>query len=211
MFSTNDGRSWATVDCGQKVHLIDHGSRLINLKYHRGNSSLVLALVRKGCSGEFECVVHNKLLLSEDGGASFRSIRSFVYNFDWLKHSEYSRTYGSNGIVVTEQDNSTPRSPVFVHQTVGTPKNPDGISVYFSWDFFKAQTRIVQGGYKFWLSKCCLFVENADKKGRRVIYGTEVWENAFNWRPISFEDASIHEFFDLDIIKGLDSFTVGAD
>lgn len=66
----------------------------------------------------------------------------------------------------------------------------------------------MQGGYKFWLSKCCLFVESADKNGRRVVYGTEVWDNAFDWRPISFEDARLHELLDLDIVKGLDSFTV---
>lgn len=109
VFSTNDGRAWATTDCGRRVHLVAQGARLINLKHHPGNASLVLALVRRGCSGEFECVVHNKLLLSEDGGATFRSVRSFVFHFDWVKHADYSRSYGSHGIVVTEQDNSTRR------------------------------------------------------------------------------------------------------
>lgn len=106
IFTTNDGRSFSTVDCGNRVHLISKGARLIDVKYHRGNSSLVLCLVRKKCGGEFECVSHNKLILSEDGGVSFRAIRSFVYHFDWVKQSPFASGYGSIGIVVSEQDNS---------------------------------------------------------------------------------------------------------
>ena len=109
VFSTNDGRAWASPDCGRRVHLLARGARLIDLKHHPGNASLVLALVRRGCAGEFECFVHNKLLLSEDGGASFRGIRSFVFRFDWAKHADFARGYGSHGIVVTEQDNSSRR------------------------------------------------------------------------------------------------------
>lgn len=97
---------------------------------------------------------------------------------------------------------------VFAHQSVVLPKHPTGISIFFSWDFFNTQTLIVEGGFKFWLSQCCLFVESLDKKGERLIYSTEIWENAFNWRKVTFEGEEIRDFTEFEILDRLESFTV---
>ena len=183
-----------------------------NFKFHPSNESLVLGLTRDNCNGNsdsqlkafIDCIPQNKLMLSTDGGVSFRFIRGFVYQFDWLKHADYAENYGNEAIVVTSEDNR------LIKQPEKLPKQPQDVSVYFSWDFFNRETRIVSKGFQYWLSKCCLFVQTVDKKGNKILHSTEVWHNIFNWRPVTFGEDSIQDYFDFGVVKNLKIYTVGA-
>lgn len=90
-------------------------------------------------------------------------------------------------------------------------KGNPGLSVYFSWDLLKTQTKLVNGGYKYWLTKCCLYVETMDKKGKKFIHGTEVASNAFHWKEVKLEGASLQEYNDFSFMKLKKSFTVEKD
>lgn len=208
--TASNGLSWSTQDCFETVRAASHEHRFSKVKFNPSNESLVLALTRDNCEDKdqnqrnsfIECIPQNKLMLSVDGGASFRFIRGFVYQFDWLKHADYAENYGNEAIVVTSPDNRLTRQPEKV------PKQSQDVSVYFSWDFFKRETRIVDKGSHYWLSKCCLFVQTIDKKGAKHLHSTEVWHNIFNWRQVTIGEGSIQDYLDFGIIKNLNIYTV---
>lgn len=150
-----------------------------------------------------ECIPQNQLMLSTDGGVNFRFIRGFVYQFDWLKHADFADNYGNEAIIITAEDNRLAKQPEKL------PKYPQDVSVYFSWDFFNRETRIVDKGSQYWLSKCCLFVQTIDKKGNKFLHSTEVWHNIFNWRQVTLGENSIQDYFEIGIMNNFHIYTVG--
>lgn len=210
----NEGELWAIHKCGnlvQKSQGLRSNERVKQIKWHSAVSDKVLILTKIECNegssdggSSSKCVPHTRLYLSEDGGLNARHIKSYVYQFDWVKHADFGLDAGNFAIVVTEaEDKDIPMAAI-------APKHPQGVSVTFSWDFFKTQTRIVQGGYRYWLTKCCLLAETADKKGNRFLHVTETWNNAFHWHQVSFEGDGVtsNTYSDYSFVPDLKSFEV---
>lgn len=211
MFLSTEGYAWSTSSCGKEVKTMGNGKEFLNLKYHPANASVILALVRKTCDKQGEakdCLTYNNLELSENAGESFRVVKTHVHQFDWLKQGEFVWDAGNSGIIITECDNK------LKSQAPTLPKNPQGVSTYFSWDLFKSQTRIVKNGYKYWLTSCCLFVETTDKLGKKSIHVTETYQNAFHWKGVVLRSEGVigggGEYFDYSIVSMEDEFTVSS-
>lgn len=78
-----DGSSWMTNDCGKTLFVLDNGRKFTSFKFHPHHSKQILAMYRKECKKNSMCVSHNVLTLSEDAGKSWRTIKTFVYDYDW--------------------------------------------------------------------------------------------------------------------------------
>lgn len=103
---------------------------------------------------------------------------------------------------MTKQDDESADQPA----SVG--RNANGVSTYFSWDFFKTENRIITSGYKFWLSKCCIYVEAHDPSGNRLVYTTEVWSNNFHWRRMHLIRNEQEAYIDFHVLNELTCFNV---
>lgn len=182
-----DGQFWLSHDCGSTATEVGQDYLFLKVKFHPATSKTMIALAKSQCnksssSTESEdklCATRTKLLYSEDDGDTFKVLRTQVIQFDWLKSRRYLSAPGVDAIVSTEYDLK------FGPQPTKTPQRPQGVSLYFSWDLFETQTRIVDGGYRYWLSSRTMFVETADRKGRISLHCTEIYQNAFNWRPVN--------------------------
>lgn len=201
IFYSLSGAAWITHDCGRSLHLVDSGKKFLSFKYHPSHMQQILALARKECPTNSICVSHNELLLSEDAGKSWRVITSFVYAYEWGKRAEYAFGLGSNAIFATKQDDKS------YDQGAHSTAAKSGVSTYLSYDFFKTETRLIQKGYKFWLSKCCIYVEAFDPHGNRLVYTSEVWENKFHWKRMKLIRSESDVYTDFHVLHELDSFT----
>lgn len=182
----SEGQLWLSKSCGANATDITSDFIFMKVKFHPASETSILGLAKSDCSkgssskdGEDkQCATKTKLVLSQDAGKTYKVLRTHVLHFDWLKHHSQTIVPGADAIISTEYDLK------FSPQTAKPSQKPQGVSLYFSWDFFETQTRIVDGGYRYWLSSRTLFVETADRKGRISLHATETHQNAFNWRPV---------------------------
>lgn len=202
IFVSLSGASWITNDCGRTVTLMDNGRKFTNFKFHPYHSKQILALHRRECKKSSMCISNNELMLSEDGGKDWRKIKGFVHDYDWGKHADYAYGLGSNAIFITKQDDESSDQP----KLPGRPMK--GVSTYFSWDFFKTETKIIHKGYKFWLSKCCIYVESYSSDGSRLVYTSEIWNNHFHWRRMHLIKHHNEEYNDFKVLTKISSFHV---
>jgi len=118
------------------------------------------------------------------------------------KHAEFAYGLGSNAIFITKQDDESSDQPQH------TGRSMTGVSTYFSWDFFKTESRLIQKGYRFWLSKCCIYVEAFDALGNRLVYTTEIWNNLFHWKRMQLTKQEHDVYSDFHVLNQLSSFNV---
>lgn len=118
------------------------------------------------------------------------------------KSADFAYGLGSNAIFITKQDDeSSDQGHIGSH-------NNHGVSTYFSWDFFKTETRVIYKGYKFWLSKCCIYVEAFDNAGNRLVYTSEVWSNTFHWKRMHLVRNENEAYIDFHVLEDMSSFNV---
>ena len=203
-----DNTSWVTSDCGETLALVGDGKEYSDFKFNPSNSSLVIGLQKFDCkmndsSIKVEgCSSSIKLAISKDGGHTFKVVRENVTDADWVKHSDFRLDLGNQAIISQEIDDSS-------LENIETQTNiPRTASIYFSWDLFATSTQIAEQVNKYWLTKCCLFVEFYADQFSKALQMTDVSQNVFHWLPVTFDGHYSLDLFDFKIVQNLDSFTV---
>ena len=201
IISSDTNNNWVTDNCGQNWYLTADHLNLHTFRYHPHLEGKVLAMSRKTCGAEAStrCKEYNVLYYSEDSGKNWKPIQTHVYKAIWGREARYG--YGINplSIFIIRQENKKRSQP----ERMSHYSKVAQTSVYFSDDLFNRTRKVVSGGFRMMVSRCCLFVQKPTIQSTKILV-SEVWNNHFRWLNVNLlEDES---YVDFRIINDLNSF-----
>ena len=204
IITSNRFQSWATTDCGLHWSLQPF-LELFGFRYNPANASMIVALSRKRCGIKTKeqpnCKEFNILYRSIDGGMSWKAIENYVYQYEWgIEKTENNHPLNISSLVITKQENHQVSQPRFLNKLSSKRHK---ISTFYSDDFFNTSKKIANGGFEFWLTNCCIYVNKLDNRGNTVLKVSRHATKKHQWFNVRIFGTENYENFKiLDDIQG---------
>ncbi|CAD8059049.1 unnamed protein product [Paramecium primaurelia] len=175
--------NWISPDCGQTINAIYTGRQMREFQFHPKRKDWILASSWSKCQmKQKDCFVTKDLMISQDMGLNWEVIAKYVNQYSWGFKSPNNDVIPEQRILITYEPNGKG------HQQLSGWNMKTHL--FYSDDFMKTKTMLVNQGNKFQLTPNHIFVAQVMNSSNQEVklLVSESDEYEYNFRYVQMPD-----------------------